>query len=335
MHPPAPRCGRRCRRARPRPWRVCRPALRGKTVYFEVASAPYAAGEASFIGENLARLGMGNIVPAALGPFPKLNPEFVVRAQPDLIMATASAVAEMPGAPRLGQRLRALRDGRHCGFAPERWDVLVRPGPRLAEAAEILADCLVHTRRPVPPLQPERHHECCAGHPCPCRICTPGLDARFAGRGAAGAGRPADPAGPGAGSEGWSLAWAEEWDLIGHPRAAHAGRAAGRRAAGPGRRAGAGPVPQPAGRPLPAGLCRRCRPGRGAGAGRRRPAGRPHRPGHADLLLRLGLVGAAFVGALGGVSLTLLLARGTGRPTVLLLSGVVVGVLLSALADGC
>ncbi len=117
-------------------------ALRGQKVYFEVASAPYAAGEVSFIGETLARLGMGNVVPAALGPFPKLNPEFVVRAQPDVVMATTKAVADMPQRPGWSA-LRALRDGRQCGFPSERWDVLVRPGPRLAEAADILADCLV------------------------------------------------------------------------------------------------------------------------------------------------------------------------------------------------
>ena len=52
-----------------------------------------------------------------------------------------------------------------------------------------------------------------------------------------------------------------------------------------------------------------------------------------DWLPRLGLVGAAFAGALGGVLLTLALARGAGRPTVLLLAGVVVGVLLGALAN--
>ncbi|MDP3222339.1 MAG: helical backbone metal receptor, partial [Rubrivivax sp.] len=73
--------------------------LRGQKVYFEVASAPYAAGESSFVGEMLARLGMGNVVPAALGPFPKLNPEFVVRGRPDLIMASRRALAEMPGRP--------------------------------------------------------------------------------------------------------------------------------------------------------------------------------------------------------------------------------------------
>ncbi len=118
------------------------PGLRGQRVYFEVASAPYAAGEASFVGETLARLGLANIVGKALGPFPKLNPEFVVRAQPDIIMASARAVAEMPGRPGWAL-LRAVREQRHCAFESERWDVLVRPGPRLAEAAEILADCLV------------------------------------------------------------------------------------------------------------------------------------------------------------------------------------------------
>jgi iron complex transport system substrate-binding protein len=121
-------------------------ALRGKTVYFEVAAAPYAASEASFIGQTLARLGLGNVVPAALGPFPQLNPEFVVRAQPDLIMATASAVADMPARPGWGG-LRALRDKRQCGFAAQAWDTMVRPGPRLAEAAEALADCLVNLSR--------------------------------------------------------------------------------------------------------------------------------------------------------------------------------------------
>ena len=49
--------------------------------------------------------------------------------------------------------------------------------------------------------------------------------------------------------------------------------------------------------------------------------------------LRLGLVGAAFAGALGGVSLTLLMAGGAARPVKLLLCGVVVGVLLGAVAD--
>ena len=51
-----------------------------------------------------------------------------------------------------------------------------------------------------------------------------------------------------------------------------------------------------------------------------------------DLVQRLGLVGAAFVGALAGVSATLLLARGAQHTTRLLLAGVVVGVDSEAVA---
>jgi iron complex transport system substrate-binding protein len=122
-------------------------ALRGKKVYFEVAAAPYAAGAASFVGETLARLGVGNVVPAALGTFPKLNPEFVVRAQPDIVMASARALAEMPSRPGWAG-LTALQTQKTCGFPADRWDPLVRPGPRLAEAAEILADCLAGLKAP-------------------------------------------------------------------------------------------------------------------------------------------------------------------------------------------
>src|SRR5574343_210531 len=53
----------------------------------------------------------------------------------------------------------------------------------------------------------------------------------------------------------------------------------------------------------------------------------------ADALSRVGLVAAAFVGAVAGVTLTLALARGAAVPTTLLLAGVVVGFLLGAMAD--
>ncbi len=53
----------------------------------------------------------------------------------------------------------------------------------------------------------------------------------------------------------------------------------------------------------------------------------------AELVARFGLVGAAFVGALAGVALTLSLARGAQQTARLLLAGVVVGVLLSAVSD--
>jgi iron complex transport system substrate-binding protein len=117
-------------------------SLRGQRVYFEIAATPYAAGEASFVGETLTRLGLRNIVPASLGPFPKLNPEYVVRAQPGIVMASEQNLAEMGKRPGWST-LRALRERQQCGFPLERYDVLVRPGPRLGEAAETMVACLI------------------------------------------------------------------------------------------------------------------------------------------------------------------------------------------------
>lgn len=110
-------------------------------VYFEVGNTPYAASESSFIGQLLTRLGARNVVPAALGPFPKLNPEFVVRADPDVMVIAKSdlpGLAERPG----WASMKAVRLKRVCVIEAEQYDVMSRPGPRLGQAARFLADCL-------------------------------------------------------------------------------------------------------------------------------------------------------------------------------------------------
>jgi iron complex transport system substrate-binding protein len=117
-------------------------AWRGRRVYFEIASTPFAAGPTSFIGETIVQLGLANIVPAALGPFPQLSPEFIVRAQPDVVMAPQREIAAMAARPGW-VALAALGRGHVCGFDVERYEMLVRPGPRLGEAALALAGCLV------------------------------------------------------------------------------------------------------------------------------------------------------------------------------------------------
>ena len=40
------------------------------------------------------------------------------------------------------RQMRALRGQRLCVFTPEESDVLIRPGPRMAEAARIMARCI-------------------------------------------------------------------------------------------------------------------------------------------------------------------------------------------------
>jgi iron complex transport system substrate-binding protein len=123
-------------------------AWRGKRAYFEVDAGPYAAGPTSFIGETLQQLGLGNIVPAELGPFPKLNPEFVVRAQPDLLIGSTSEIDSMPSRPGWSA-IVALRQGRVCRFERSQAELFARPGPRLGEAASLLADCLVRLGAPA------------------------------------------------------------------------------------------------------------------------------------------------------------------------------------------
>lgn len=110
-------------------------------VYYEVSNGGYAAGPQSFIGELMARLGVQNIVGPELGPFPRINPEYVVRADPDLILIGARNVQGMAQRPGWAG-MRALREERVCVFTADESDVLVRPGPRMAEAARLLVRCI-------------------------------------------------------------------------------------------------------------------------------------------------------------------------------------------------
>lgn len=119
---------------------------RAYRVYVEVSPSPYGASEASFIGETLTALGVANILPARMGPFPKINPEWVVRAQPDVIIlgdSSQSAAMARPG----WHKMSAVRSGRICAFKAEQADALVRAGPRLGESANLLVDCLNRAAR--------------------------------------------------------------------------------------------------------------------------------------------------------------------------------------------
>jgi iron complex transport system substrate-binding protein len=113
----------------------------GPTVYVEVDRAPYAAGADSFMGEMLARLGARNIVTPDLGPFPRLNPEYVVRHDPDVIIVTEEELpnfAERPG----WSQMHAVKEQRICSFPPDVRYMIERPGPRVADGMQALEACL-------------------------------------------------------------------------------------------------------------------------------------------------------------------------------------------------
>ena len=116
------------------------PSQKTARVYFEINAAPFAAGKTSFIGELLDRLGMQNITTEKMGAYPKINPEFVVQSRPDLIMTTeasAKQLAQRPG----WKSIPAIQANRICFFSAAQSDVLVRPGPRMGDAANLIADC--------------------------------------------------------------------------------------------------------------------------------------------------------------------------------------------------
>jgi len=110
-------------------------------VYFEVDPTPYAAGPGSFIGDLLTQLGTRNIVSADLGAFPKLNPEYVVRENPDVIFIADADAQHLSDRPGWGD-IRAVRERRLCSFESDVGDTIVRPGPRVADGMRALAECL-------------------------------------------------------------------------------------------------------------------------------------------------------------------------------------------------
>ena len=121
------------------------PQARTQKVYVEVSPAPYGASESSFIGETLILMGLRNILPGSLGPFPKINPEFVVRAQPDIIMAGDSSRASMLQRPGWSQ-LKVIQSEQVCVFNTDESDMLVRAGPRMAEGARLMAQCIARSQ---------------------------------------------------------------------------------------------------------------------------------------------------------------------------------------------
>lgn len=114
---------------------------RGMRVYFEVSKGPYGAGPQSFIGETLSRLGLGNVLPQDLGPFPRVTPEFILRADPDVLMVSSRSMVpefQYPG----WHNMRAMKAKQVCQFDADDSNILVRPGPRMHVAAQLMADCL-------------------------------------------------------------------------------------------------------------------------------------------------------------------------------------------------
>ena len=121
---------------------------RGLRTWVEIDPAPWLAGPDSFLGETLTLLGLANVVPAGSAPFVPMSREWALQADPQLFVISdpqqkgLAALRARPG----WSRLPALREGRVCLFDGPDLDALVRPGPRLAEGARLLRDCVLRVQ---------------------------------------------------------------------------------------------------------------------------------------------------------------------------------------------
>src|SRR5690554_5946419 len=119
--------------------------VEGPTVFLELDPTPYSAGPNSYMGELLTLAGGVNVLDESLGDFPQVDPEYVVAADPDVILltdapfgVTAADVAARPG----WSNLSAVRHGRVVELGTVLVDMLSRAGPRLGQAVVELARIL-------------------------------------------------------------------------------------------------------------------------------------------------------------------------------------------------
>jgi iron complex transport system substrate-binding protein len=111
------------------------------SVYHELDSTFFSAAEQSFIGDVYRILGADNIARDGGGtPYPQLSAEAIIAANPEIIVladeefgVTVDSVRSRPG----WDVIDAVRNNRIYGVDP---DIISRPGPRIVDALEQLAD---------------------------------------------------------------------------------------------------------------------------------------------------------------------------------------------------
>jgi iron complex transport system substrate-binding protein len=148
--PAADRLIRRMRRRIDRAVRSA-PRARGLSVFHELTPDLFSATSRTFIGRVYRLFGLRNIADAARGagtPYPQLSAEFVISANPGLIVLAdtrccgqnAATVRRRPG----WSSISAVRRGRVVALdddIPSRW------GPRIADFVEQIARAVGRKRR--------------------------------------------------------------------------------------------------------------------------------------------------------------------------------------------
>lgn len=117
-------------------------------VFFEISLDLYTAGEGSYVDDLLSRAGGDNIIGGDAGPWPQVNNEAVIAADPEVILladhelgVTAESVAARPG----WRVISAVEDGRVVALE---MNTVVRPGPRVVDGLEAIARAMHPERFP-------------------------------------------------------------------------------------------------------------------------------------------------------------------------------------------
>jgi iron complex transport system substrate-binding protein len=123
------------------------------TVYHELDDTYYSATSSTFIGQVYSMLGLRNIAdraPAGASDYPQLSAEYIIRADPDLIvLADTKCCGQDPAtvAARPGwDEIPAVRDGE---VIPVDDDIASRWGPRIVEFVRTIATHVVEAERAV------------------------------------------------------------------------------------------------------------------------------------------------------------------------------------------
>ncbi|MGQ9572701.1 MAG: ABC transporter substrate-binding protein [Dehalococcoidia bacterium] len=118
----------------------------GPRVFHEVDATLYTAAPNSFIGGLYKILKAQNIAAEADQPFPQLTQEVIIEKDPEIIILADGAYGESPDTVKARPgwaNISAVRNDRIHVIDP---DIVSRPGPRLPDALETLAEFLYPER---------------------------------------------------------------------------------------------------------------------------------------------------------------------------------------------
>ncbi|NMB13308.1 MAG: cobalamin-binding protein [Firmicutes bacterium] len=113
-----------------------------RKVFYEVwYDPPISVGPGSFIHDLIETAGGINLMAGSSNPYPVASLEEIIDADPDVIIYAHGAMSTAQVAERDGWRqMEAVRTGRIVSIDDE--NILVRPGPRIVEGLEALAEAI-------------------------------------------------------------------------------------------------------------------------------------------------------------------------------------------------